>query len=512
MAAWHLNPRGLILPTDYQEASPARPNLTEIATTLGGQDITRGYLAPNLLAPPDDAILLEANGGDYTLYRDLLRDDQVKAALEQRARAVIAAPWEVRPGGPKRIDKQAAEDLKQQLTDLHWDSATERMLSGVFYGFSVGELLYGTDQTRITFQIRVRDRRRFGFDGAGRLRLRTFQDTVGELLPDRKFWHFATGADHDDAPYGLGLAHWLYWPVWFKRNGIQFWGQLLEKWGTPTAIGQFPAGATPTEQKKFLYTLEAIQRNSALILPEGMTAQLLESKRTGTADHEAWVRLWNEAIQILVLGQTASTQGTKGKLGEEKLRGEVRDEIVRADADLICQSFNTGPAWWLTDWNFPGAAYPQVWRVLDNPEDLGQVADRDLKLFQIGYRPTPERIAQVYGEGYEPVTPPAPTSLSPPPTPQTGEPPAQFAESPSQDDGLDALIAEALADWQPVLTPVIDPIQQALDQSQAAGETAAQALARLAPLLIKLDPAELEQWLTQLAGMARLAGAAGAVP
>ena len=72
-------------------------------------------------------------------------------------------------------------------------------------------------------KIKVRDRQRFGFDGFGNLRLKTFAQPDGELLPDRKFWNFSTGADHDDEPYGLGLAHWLYWPVFFKRAGIQYW-------------------------------------------------------------------------------------------------------------------------------------------------------------------------------------------------------------------------------------------------------------------------------------------------
>ena len=78
--------------------------------------------------------------------------------------------------------------------------------------------------------------------------------------------------------------------------------------------------------------------------------------RSGTADYKALQDQMDAVIQKVVLGQTASTQGTPGKMGNENLQSDVRDDIIKADADLICESWNTGPAVWLTQWNFPGAA------------------------------------------------------------------------------------------------------------------------------------------------------------
>jgi hypothetical protein len=52
-------------------------------------------------------------------------------------------------------------------------------------------------------------------------------------MPERKFWTFSAGAATDDEPYGLGLGHFLYWPVFFKRNDIKFWLIFLEKFAAP---------------------------------------------------------------------------------------------------------------------------------------------------------------------------------------------------------------------------------------------------------------------------------------
>lgn len=456
---WQLTPNGLILPADFSDPASARPDLGEVANSQDGRDITRAYVDPLRVMPPDDTVLMQRGGGDLTLYRDILRDEKVKSGLDQRFRAVIARDFEVRPGGNMRRDKQAASDLLDQLNNIKWDAVTEKILSGVFYGFSVGEAMWATDGNRVVLtDIKVRDRRRFGYDGLNRLRMKTVQNPMGELLPERKFWHFSTGADHDDAPYGLGLAHWLYWPVFLKRNGLKFWATFLEKFGTPTAVGRFPPGTSLTDQAKLLSALRAIQRDSAIIFPEGMQAELLEATRSGSADHEAFTRLMNEAITILITGQTASTQGTPGKLGNSQEQNEVRTDITKADADLVCMSFSASIARWLTDWNFPGAAYPQVWRIMDDPEDQAQAADRDAKLFTVGFVPTLDRVTQVYGEGYEPVPAgtPIPQAVTPtmPPTPAFAEATDALGLTP-----IDPMTERMSLESGPALKDMLDQIQ-----------------------------------------------------
>lgn len=461
---WNLRPDGLIVPVEMADtATPTRPDMNEIASTLDGRDITRGMTDPLRLELPDDSVLMQRGGGDYTLYREVLRDDHVKSALEQRFRAVIARSWEVKPGGKRAIDKAAADFLAEQLDALRWDAITEKMLYGVFYGHAVAEVMWSTKGSRITIaDIKVRDRRRFGYDGAMRLRLKTTHQPDGELLPERKFWHYATGADHDDAPYGLGLAHWLYWPVWLKRNGLKFWAVFLEKFGTPTGVGWFPPGTSQTDQTRLLSALRAIQRDSAIILPDGMRAELLEAKRGGTVDHAAFVGMLNAAILVVSIGQTASTQGTPGKLGNDEEQGEVREDIVKADADLVCMSFNASVAKWLTEYNFPGAALPQVWRSMEQEEDLNGRAEREDRIQGWGFKPTMAHVEEVYGGEWE--DRPTPPAIG---EPASGKPLTPPAKSESADPAAFAA-GSALTD----LDAIEDPLAQRLDQ-EAAPEMAA---------------------------------------
>ncbi|MGH6643728.1 MAG: phage portal protein family protein, partial [Bradyrhizobium sp.] len=277
-----------------------KPFIGEIATSGGGRDITRGFVTPGPIQPTDR--LLQAKGYDYQLYEQVLSDDQVKATLEQRRHAVVSKEWEVLPGGTSAQDKAAAEFLSEQLKRIRWDMVTSKMLFGVFYGYAVGECLWARDGANIVLDaVKVRRQRRFRFDNEGKLRLLTMSQPQGEILPERKFWTFATGGDNDDDPYGLGLAHWLYWPVLFKRNGLKFWLIFLDKLAMPTPKGEYGPGATPDEKRKLLEALVAITTDSAIIVPEGMKIELLEAARSATPDYVTLHDKMNAAISKVVV-------------------------------------------------------------------------------------------------------------------------------------------------------------------------------------------------------------------
>lgn len=382
------------------------PEFREIASSGEGRDVTKGFVDPLQLLRPEDQILLGRGGGDYRIYQELLRDGKVMSSFQQRRLAVVSREWEVEAGGERPIDVEAADFLREQLDAIPWDAITDKMLFGRFYGFAVAEAMWKAEGSRIVIgAIKVRNRRRFRFAGDGSLRLITSSSPTGEALPDRKFWTFNCGSDHDDDPYGVGLAYWLYWPVNIKRNGVKYWLIYLEKFGQPTAHGEYPVGTGKAEQDKLLDACSALQAESAVITPEGMTISLIEAARSGTADYDT-LRAWSDGeIAQVVVGQTLTSEAKSTGLGSNLggVHMEVRQDLVKADADLVCASFNDTIAKWLTEWNFPGAETPMVWRNLpEAQEDLRMTAYRDQVLSKLV--PIPSRyVYEKYG-----IPPPAP--------------------------------------------------------------------------------------------------------
>ena len=558
---WVTTPGGLWRPAAHHAEGGAVPR-GEVATTRDGRDITRGYVEGLPLLSPQDYLLLGQAGGDYQVYEQIQSDPQVQTGLTQRKKALVAREWEVLPGQrrgqySKARARQAAESLRAMLADLGgevdtedgeqaqplpgWDAVSECMLHGVFPGFGVAECLWQRDGREVVLdRVQVRKARRFGFAPSGALRLLTMSHPQGEPLPRRKFWTFTAHNDSTDDPYGLGLAHWLYWPVYFKRADIRLWLLFLEKFGMPTVVGEFPPGTPDAERAKLLEATRAIRADSGLIIPEGMVLKLLEAARGGTADYAAVHALMDAAISKVLVGHSAAADSTPGRLGGEDRSKDVATAITKADADLVCGSFNVGPARWLTAWNFGDVPAPQVWRRVEDEQDLKPLAERDRIIMDLaaglGQRLTVAYLTTTYGVELEPlpvVAPPDPLSPTPPPRGGRGKSGASEdagegdGEATGDDDGPDAAPASAdhreapavaAPDWAesqvaalgraaaPVLDDWLARVRRDLEAYIGAGRTPADFAAHLLTLYPDLPGDDLANIMGEALAAAELAG------
>ena len=478
-----------------------RPVFREVAPPEAYAPV-RGFLEP--LRQPQDRILA-ARGYDFTAYEEILRDDQVRATFQQRRLAVVSRELVVEAGGNRAIDRQAADFLREQIEALPFDDITDKMLYGTFFGWSVAELLWSRQGRWIGIDaVKVRKRQYFRIDLDGRLRLVTAASPQGQLLPERKFWWFQTGGDTDDDPYGLGLAPHLYWPVWFKRNGLKFWLIFLEKFGAPTALGKYPQSANDDEKTRLREALQAIQTEATIEVPEGFEVTLLKAARTGNATYREFIAAMDAAISKVVLSQTMTTDPGSSR-AQAEVHMDVRQEVVKADSDLICGSFNGQVAKWLTEWNFPGARTPKIWRRVEDDPDLEAIARRDRIILELGYRPTETYIRETYGEGYEPVSPA--TQQQPPALSEGHACPhcGALAEAPSR-DALDGLADDALDGWEPLIAPQMEAILRLVEDARSLDELGA----RLGELLPALENRAVVERLFRARLAARLAGETGA--
>jgi len=352
-----------------------------------------------------DSVLGTKGAGDFKIYQEVLRDDQVKSTFQQRRLAVVSKPWTIEAGAEDAASKAAAEALSTNIKNLYWDDITDKHLYGLFYGYSVAEVIWSVGENGLVdiADIKVRDRARFRFNVNNDLFLLK-QDYQFTPMPQRKFWCVKTGADNSDNLYGLGLAHWLYWPVFFKRNDIKFWLIFLEKFGQPTAVGKLPVGKEddPATRTKVLQAVRAVATETGILLPDGAEVTLLEAIRSGTADYEAMKNAMDAAIAKIVLSQTMTTDNGSSR-SQSETHADVRDMVVKADADLICESFNNTVVKWWFEYNqaaFPNAKPPRLYRSIAPEEDLGKRAERDKKISDLGYEPTEDYIKETYGDGW----------------------------------------------------------------------------------------------------------------
>lgn len=349
-------------------AEDVRRNLPANARTLiadASSDITIPFFT-GVLAPVDDTLIQQGGGKGLKIYDEIERDAHAGSMLQKRKGRLTARAWEIEPGGTRAIDKEAADFCEQRLRKLAFDQATEDLLDATLKGFSVIETVWGRDGNNIVpVALQDIDQRRIVFGRDWRPRLLTWTAiTEGVELPERKFMVHRVGVKGNN-PYGLGLGSSLFWPVLFKREGVAFWLHFLEKFAGPTVVGKTPYGTLSEDQNKLLQTLQRAQTSSAITVPIGTDVEFLEASRSGSVTYEQFLDYWDRQISIAVTGETLTTQA--GSSGGNRALGEVHQEELdtRADrdGDLVSGTLKRDLLSWMVEYNFPGAAVPDIWRV-----------------------------------------------------------------------------------------------------------------------------------------------------
>ena len=208
----------------------------------------------------------------------------------------------------------------------------------------------------------------------------------------------------------------------------------------------------------------------------------------------------------VLLGQPPRGDGGGALAAAANEREDVRLELSQADSDLLSETLNATLIKWICELN--GLQECVVYRVITKEADLKLESETDVNVASLGFKPSLEYVREKYGEGWEEATPPETASLANP------DKTSSFAEpttpsTTSEKDAIDALIEQELAQWQPVMEPMVAPLRDLMQRAADQGWTAQQLLDALPQLLPQMDDSELMAALLRTSFAARVGAAAG---
>lgn len=376
------------------EVDGKKPITGEIASAATDVDMFQGWLP--VMENPDEVLRLEA-GGDISIYDKIGRDPRVAASLRTRAKAVTAREWQIVPFSQEAIDIKIQEYCTEVFKNFPYDRSRRPVLrGGNLKGYAVSEVMWDYSEGDVFIKnMLYRHQRRFRYAPNGDLHLLTLENPYPGINASRdqatglllKKFQVYTFGDEITTPYGNGLGQELYWPWWFKRNGIKYWLVFVEKFAAPTAAGEYPAGTDKGKQQELLSAASSLHSNSAIVYPQGMNLRLIEAARTGSITcYKELADFCNDEMTICILGQTATTSGKPGGLGNADEQQQVLEDYLKDDGDSLCESQNdrqNGVIPWLVDYQFPGhGRYPKIEIKTEDEEDAKTLAERDDKLSQ----------------------------------------------------------------------------------------------------------------------------------
>lgn len=306
---------------------------------------------------PNPDRVLQKRGQSLVLYRELLSDAHLAATLESRESATLSHDWRIERGDcPVRLYKIIEKwffsviERKMCVEDLSRDELTSNLLDVIFWGYQPAELtwdyLYGL---WLPVQITPKPPEWFHFyindAGIPELRFLSVEHPVdGEAPADPWTLICPRIKPTFENPYGRGVAARCFWPIVFKRAGMEFWLNFMERFGTPWVMGTIESGGNDTDLTAFADDLRTLVQDAVIAVNGNRKVEILESKNRGGNGAEGFKILcdfMDSQISKTILGHTLSTDsGAKSSYAATKGAMTVRDDIQKRDITMTRSIWN----------------------------------------------------------------------------------------------------------------------------------------------------------------------------
>lgn len=358
---------------------------------LWGETVAAG-LTPvrlaSLLAAAD-----QGYGRDYlTLAEEMEeRDPHYRSEIAKRKLAVSSLPLVVESASDDPHDVELADQVRELTRQPGFRGLLKDLLDAIAKGYSVCEIIWQHGPRWYPLRYEWRDPRFFVFDRVtGReLLLVAANDGDGpKALPPYKFIchspHLKTGM-----PLRGGIARVVAWAWICKSYTLKDWLAFAEVFGLPLRVGKYRPGAGKRDVEVLKAAVAGLGSDAAAVIPDSMQIEFIEAAGRG-GGHELFRHLadWLDTqISRAILGQSATTSGTAGKLGNEQAQAQVRVDIRDDDAHQLAETLNRDLVRPFIDLNWgPQRHYPELCLRAPAREDLSILVTALKELAPLGLR------------------------------------------------------------------------------------------------------------------------------
>lgn len=332
----------------------------------------RDYLGSTGLLPynPDD--LAEREG--LQIYDRMQTDAQVQAALATKKFAVLSGGWRVISASDRPGDMEAAQFCAVVLEEMAGtvEDALYGVLDALAKGYSVSELNFRQmrsgrwDGSIGLASIKQKDPALFDFETDEFLNVKALvrlgnDGSESVRLPVEKFIIYTYMPTYAD-PRGRSDLRSCYRHWWTKDVILRFFASYLERFGSPVVKGTYRRGATRAQQEDLLRILDRIQQETAIVIPEDVTVDLLQAGLQGEKGFLEAIAYHDRQMAKAILGETLTQEeGLRtGALALAKVHQDtlkLRLQKIKRDLEeTVAREQILRP---LTRLNFAGAAVPR---------------------------------------------------------------------------------------------------------------------------------------------------------
>lgn len=337
--------------------------------TVKVRDLTR---YKDILKPLFDLPVHNSWLDDETIDK-IMRDSTVIAAIGNRKASTLKK---------EILIECENSNFKEILEDAFSFNVIDSILDIPYYGFGVYEINWEFENGFFIPTLVERNYKNFILDN-GKIKFNSLG--FNEDIPFHKVIA-ATYKAKPNKPYGQPLIQTLFWLVEFKNASLQFWMELLERFGTPWVIGKTEGDKNALAEE--IYNM--LGGDGAVIDADDDIK--IETAKDGGNFKELVEYIDNQIREVILGGNlTANVQG--GSLAAANVHNEVREDLAQADENIVNQIIRE-LIWIFQEFNKTTTVIKGKLKDKDDPNK--ELADRDKLIYDMGYKPTKEYIETTY--------------------------------------------------------------------------------------------------------------------
>lgn len=359
---------------------------------------------------PNPDIVLKRRGQSIAIYRELLSDSHLAACLSSRAAVPMGHDWAlVENGCPKRIFKAIQDwfvnilDRKTSTDDISREELIDNLMDVVYWGYQPAELIWDfVGGFWMPVNVVPKPPEWFGWfipnSGVPEFRFYDKDNPIeGTPPPDEYTLICPRVKPSYENPYGKGVAGKCFWPIVFKRAGMEFWLNFMERFAQPWVVGK--ANTTDSTQLTTFRDDLAKLVQDAVVVVSGTdkTVELLETKTGKDNGFKELCNFMDSQVSKAVLGHTLSTDSAdKGSYAATRGAMDVRSDIGVKDTKMIKAVLNDVINLIMLRNGFVNQPRPSARPFHEDQVDLVR-AERDEAVSRIGVRFSKDYFTRTYG-------------------------------------------------------------------------------------------------------------------
>lgn len=326
-----------------RDGATADASLDDLPTTVAQlywerwANLTHG-LTParlkNILQSADDGDILQ----QHVLFADMEdRCEHLAAELAKRKRALLTLDWEILPGrAGDAAARRVADAVREQFDALaNVDDLFLDMADGVGHGFAALEIEWGREgKLHLPQAFHFRPQTWFQTPPHDRNALRLRDGTAEGAELETLGWVLHTHRSRSGWLARAGLFRVLAWSYLIRSYALASNAAYVEVHGMPFRLGKYPAASTEEDKAALLRALQALGRDAAGIIPQGMEI-VFETPPNSAHDHfGVLVDRCERGMSKAILGGTLTSQAD-GKSSTNALgavHNEIRHDLLTSDA------------------------------------------------------------------------------------------------------------------------------------------------------------------------------------